>query len=47
MSNFLDYYKNEKDKQEQITIMEDYARISDDFKMNCNPIPIGEMGDLK
>lgn len=47
MSDFLEYYKDEKDKQEQIAIMEDYAKNSDDFKMDCTPIPLSEMEDLK
>lgn len=41
--DFFKYYKKEKDKKEQMAIMENYARISDDFKMDCTPIPISEL----
>lgn len=39
-SNFFKWYKEKKDRKEQVTIMEDYILNSDDFKMDCTPIPI-------
>lgn len=42
MSDFIEHYKNEKDKEERIAMMDDYALNSDNFKMDCAPIPISE-----
>ena len=44
MSDISEYYKNEKDKdkEEQIAMMDNYALNSDDFKMDCAPIPLNE-----
>jgi len=39
-SDFFEWYKERQRVKVDIAIMEEYINNSDDFKMDCTPIPI-------
>ena len=40
IEEFFVWYKRAREKKEEIAILEDYINNSDDFKMDCSPLPL-------
>lgn len=40
VEDFFKYYKEQKAIQKDILVLKNYFNESDDFKMDCTPIPI-------
>ena len=44
---FFAWYKKQKTIKEELAILEDYIENSDDFKMDCTPIPLTKINNNK